>query len=73
MKTSWNFNQAEWRDVPKTILRLDMNGKTIVKTDENWKVLPSSAVYFNVRRMFRRCFFPSSIPEPYFYIHQNST
>ena len=49
-KTSWNFNEAPWRDVPKFILRLDIDGETVLTSDGTWKCLPESAITFNALR-----------------------
>lgn len=45
--TSWNHNEAAWRDVPKCILRLDVDGETAVVSDDTWKCQPDSAIWFN--------------------------
>ncbi|MBQ8817475.1 MAG: family 78 glycoside hydrolase catalytic domain [Clostridia bacterium] len=48
--TPWNYNEAEWRDLPKFILRLTVNGKDILVSDDSWKCSPHSAVVFNALR-----------------------
>ena len=49
-KSAWNFNNAPWRDNPKFILELIVNGKLILSTDENWKCKPNSFVIYNQLR-----------------------
>ncbi len=48
--TSWDFDKARWRDLPKFILRLDIDGKMAVCSDENWKCNADSAIWFNALR-----------------------
>ena len=36
MKTPWNYNEANWRDVPKFILRLDIDSETVLTSNESW-------------------------------------
>ncbi len=45
--SSWNYDKAPWRDVPKCILKLEIGGKTAVVSDGTWKCQPESAIYFN--------------------------
>ncbi len=45
--SSWNFDKATWRDVPKVILRLDVDGEPILFTDNTWKCRAESAIWFN--------------------------
>ena len=49
-KTSWDYDAAVWRDLPKFILRLDINGQKVAVSDETWKCCPDSAVWFNALR-----------------------
>lgn len=49
-KTSWEHNNAPWRDNPKFIMELIVNGKTILSTDDRWKCLPKSPVIYNQLR-----------------------
>ncbi|MCQ2432340.1 MAG: glycoside hydrolase family 78 protein [Clostridia bacterium] len=49
-KTSWNHNEAAWRDVPKFILRLDVDGETVLVSDDSWKCLPEGPITFNALR-----------------------
>ncbi len=45
--SSWDYDKATWRDVPKCILQLEIDGKTAVVSDNTWKCQPESAIYFN--------------------------
>lgn len=49
-RTSWDYDKAPWRDHPKFILRLDVDGETVAVSDNGWKCCPDSAVYFNALR-----------------------
>ena len=49
-KTSWDYDAAAWRDLPKFILRLDIDGQTVAVSDESWKCCLDSAVWFNALR-----------------------
>lgn len=46
----WKHCEAEWRDKPKFILRLDVDGKTAITSNEEWKCKDESAVIFNALR-----------------------
>ena len=50
MPSSWDFDKAEWRDLPKFILRLDNDGNTVLKSDENWKCTVNGPIKFNALR-----------------------
>ncbi len=51
LKSAWNFNEATWRDVPKFILKLEADGKTIItSSDGDWRCLTDGPVYFNELR-----------------------
>ncbi|MEA4823036.1 MAG: family 78 glycoside hydrolase catalytic domain [Clostridiaceae bacterium] len=50
-KTSWKFNDAPWRDHPKTALTLSSDGECILTTDEAWKCLPHTAIIFQELRL----------------------
>lgn len=50
MKTSWNFDVAHWRDYPKFILSLEVNGKRVLSSDEKWKCSEKSAIIYNQLR-----------------------
>lgn len=47
MPSAWDHDKAEWRDVPKVILKLDVEGETILQSDDTWKCQPESAVWYN--------------------------
>lgn len=49
-KTPWKHYLAEWRDVPKLALRLEVNGETVLRSDETFRCCPESAVTFNQLR-----------------------
>lgn len=49
-RSSWNHNKADWRDLPKFILRLDLDGEMSVISDRTWKCLPHTAIVFNALR-----------------------
>lgn len=49
--SAWEYDKADWRDVPKCILKLDVNGITKVKSDDTWKCQPESAIWFNGLRV----------------------
>lgn len=48
--TNWKYNEAVWRDKPKFILRLDIDGTTATVSDESWRCNPDSAIFFNQLR-----------------------
>ena len=50
MRTIWGQNTAEWRDFPKVILELDINGKNEINTDSTWKYSMESPVIYNELR-----------------------
>ena len=47
LRSSWNFNAAEWRDLPKIILSLEADGVPVAATDGTWKCSPESATVYN--------------------------
>lgn len=49
-KTTWQQSLMQFRDVPKFILRLEIDGKTALVSDNTWKCLPESATFFNQLR-----------------------
>lgn len=49
-KTSWDFDCAEWRDVPKVIIQLEVDGEPVLSTDATWKCSVKNAVWFNALR-----------------------
>ncbi len=50
-KSSWSFDEAIWRDVPKFIAELKVDGEVVLRSDESFKCLPESAIYFNDLRV----------------------
>ena len=48
--TSWNHNQAAWRDNPKFMLQLDVDGRTVLISGGGWKCLPETAIIYNQLR-----------------------
>ena len=46
-RTPWNHNLAEWRDNPKFILKLEVNGETVLTSDNRWKCTDKTPVIFN--------------------------
>ena len=49
-KTPWNHNEAKWRDNPKFILKLEIDGKTGLVSDNTWKCTADTPVVFNQLR-----------------------
>ncbi len=49
-RSAWDFETASWRDLPKVILQLKTDGKTVLVSDESWKCRPESAIVFNALR-----------------------
>lgn len=48
--TSWDHNIAPWRDNPKFILVLEVNGRRVLSSDANWKCTDDAAVIYNQLR-----------------------
>ncbi len=48
--TSWDYDIAPWRDNPKFILSIEVNGKTVLSSDASWKCTDESAVIYNQLR-----------------------
>lgn len=49
-KTVWKHSTADYRDLPKFILRLSVNETDVLVSDGAWKCAPDSATYFNALR-----------------------
>lgn len=49
-KSPWGHNEASWRDNPKFILELDVDGSAVMVSDGDWKCSPQSATIFNQLR-----------------------
>lgn len=47
---TWGLEKAMWRDLPKVILRLEADEKTVLVSDDSFKCLPVGATYFNQLR-----------------------
>lgn len=45
--TSWDYDAAPWRDQPKLIAELCLDGVPVLWTDEGWKCKPDSAIIYN--------------------------
>ncbi|MBE7043602.1 MAG: hypothetical protein E7399_08985, partial [Ruminococcaceae bacterium] len=48
--TDWAHQEAVWRDMPKLIFALEINGKCVVISDESWKYSLNSATVYNQLR-----------------------
>ena len=48
--TPWGTNTAAWRDHPKLILQLTVDGTPVVVSDESWLCKPESAIVYNALR-----------------------
>ncbi|MBR4173652.1 MAG: family 78 glycoside hydrolase catalytic domain, partial [Clostridia bacterium] len=48
--TPWNYDKAPWRDLPKFILKLEIDGKTVLSSDETWKCKSETAIIYNALR-----------------------
>lgn len=46
-KTAWNHNEAQWRDNPKFILNLEIDGNTMLVSDDTWKCTAKTPIIFN--------------------------
>lgn len=49
--TAWDYDTACWRDLPKMMLQLEINGKIALESDESWKCVPFSATTYNQLRL----------------------
>lgn len=50
IESAWDYDKAKWRDNPKFIMRLDVNGSTAVKSDSTWKCSIDSPATYNQLR-----------------------
>lgn len=48
--TDWAHHEAKWRDIPKMILALEINGKQMVVSDESWKCNLDASILYNQLR-----------------------
>lgn len=46
-ESHWNHNKATWRDHPKFIASLTMDGKRILASDESWRCLSKTPILYN--------------------------
>lgn len=46
-RTSWDFDKARWRDNPKLILSLDIDGETVLASDGSWKCFTCGPIVYN--------------------------
>lgn len=51
VENTWKFHEAPWRDNPKLILQLVLDGKEAVVSDESWVFTDKSPVVFNQLRV----------------------
>ena len=45
--TVWFFEQARWRDLPKVIAELELDGKVVLRTDSSWKCSVDGPIVYN--------------------------
>lgn len=45
--TSWDYEQACWRDHPKFIAELEIDGQILLRTDESWKCSVEGPIVYN--------------------------
>jgi len=62
LESVWYFEKAPWRDLPKFIMRLTVDGKTALVSDSSWKCRSESATYFNALRSGE--YFNANLYEP---------
>ena len=48
--SAWDFDKIEWRDVPKVIAEIVVDGEVVASSDETWKVIKDSFITFNQYR-----------------------
>ena len=46
----WHFDKAVWRDYPKMILEIASDGKTVLASDDAWKVTTEGPIRFDALR-----------------------
>lgn len=49
-KTSWDYDAAPWRDLPKLLMELRVDGAVVAATGEGWRCKPESAIVYNELR-----------------------
>ena len=45
----WSFDKAPWRDYPKLLCDIVIDGKTVAKSDYSWKTHPSPVTFNELR------------------------
>lgn len=50
IESAWDYDKAKWRDNPKFIIQLGVDGNTIVKSDNSWKYNINSPITYNQLR-----------------------
>ena len=45
--TAWHFNLARWRDLPKVIAELELDGEVFLRTDGSWKCSVEGPIVYN--------------------------
>lgn len=45
--TVWYFEQARWRDLPKCIAELEVDGEVVLRTDGTWKCSVDGPIVYN--------------------------
>lgn len=61
-RSAWDLEKAPYRDLPKFILRLTVNGEDVLVSDGEWKCKPESFVVFNALRSGE--YFDSTMYDP---------
>ncbi|MBR6373097.1 MAG: family 78 glycoside hydrolase catalytic domain [Victivallales bacterium] len=49
VQSNWNFFYATWRDVPKLLCDIEVNGEIVASSDDSWKVAGSHITYNQLR------------------------
>lgn len=49
-KTPWDHNIATWRDNPKFIMSLTMDGERVLTSDDSWRCLTKTPIIYNQLR-----------------------
>lgn len=50
IKSAWDFDKAEWRDTPKLIMCLEIDGKRVLSSDRDFVVSLDSPITYNQLR-----------------------
>ncbi|MDD5727009.1 MAG: family 78 glycoside hydrolase catalytic domain, partial [Victivallales bacterium] len=46
---AWGFEKAAWRDYPKLLLQIKVNGQIILSSDESWKISSGPIIFDSLR------------------------